>query len=227
MKVSDAFSDLVYGELSSHGLAVDGVVQGTDEKRLITFLNSGLLALYSRYPLLFKELRIRQLSYVTSYKLKVEHAVTNTSDATKYIIDSRISPFTGDVIRVEFVADEVGDVLERNSTDYNKVYLTPSMDSIEIPNPSAGNVLFVTYRAHHPILTSEVDEILLPRHMLPALYAYVAAGIYSGSSSQEHVAKTVECTQRYEMICQQLESAGMVNNDMQNINIKPYLGGWV
>ena len=227
MKVSDAFSDLVYGELSSHGLAVDGVVQGTDEKRLITFLNAGLLALYSRYPLLFKELRIRQLSYVTSYKLKVEHAVTNTSDNPKYIIDSRISPFTGDVIRVEFVADEVGDVLERNSTDYNKVYLTPSMDSIEIPNPSAGNVLFVTYRAHHPILTTQDDVIELPRHFIPALYAYVAASVYSGSSSQEHVAKTVECTQRYEMICRQLEESGMVNNDRQNISTRQYWGGWV
>lgn len=227
MKVSDAFSDLVYGELSSHGLAVDGVVQGTDEKRLITFLNSGLLALYTRYPLLFKELRIRQLSYVTSYKLKVEHAITNTSDNPKYIIDSSISPFTGDVIRVEFVADEVGDVLERNSTDYDKVYLTPSMDSIEIPNPRAGNVLFVTYRAHHPVLVTQEDTIELPRHFIPALYAYVAASVYSGSSSQEHVAKTVECTQRYEMICRQLEDSGMVNNDSQNISTRQYWGGWV
>lgn len=227
MKVSDAFSDLVYGELSSHGLAVDGVVQGADEKRLITFLNSGLLALYTRYPLLFKELRIRQLSYVTSYKLKVEHAITNTSDNPKYIIDSRISPFTGDVIRVEFVADEVGDVLERNSTDYNKVYLTPSMDSIEIPNPRAGNVLFVTYRAHHPVLVTQEDTIELPRHFIPALYAYVAASVYSGSSSQEHVAKTVECTQRYEMVCRQLEDSGMVNNDSQNISTRQYWGGWV
>ena len=227
MKVSDAFSDLVYGELSSHGLAVDGVVQGTDEKRLITFLNSGLLALYTRYPLLFKELRIRQLSYVTSYKLKVEHAITNTSNNPKYIIDSSISPFTGDVIRVEFVADEVGDVLERNSTDYDKVYLTPSMDSIEIPNPRAGNVLFVTYRAHHPVLVTHEDTIELPRHFIPALYAYVAASVYSGSSSQEHVAKTVECTQRYEMICRQLEDSGMVNNDSQNISTRQYWGGWV
>ena len=119
MKVSDVFSDLVYGELSSHGLAVDGVVEGADEKRLLTFLNAGLLALYSRYPLLFKELRIRQLSYVTSYKLKVEHAVTNTSDATKYIIDSRISPFTGDVIRVEFVA--VGQSYKGASDEIEKI----------------------------------------------------------------------------------------------------------
>ena len=228
MKVSDAYSDLLHGELSGHGIAIDGSLQDKDKPRVLGYLNSGLLALYTRFPLLFKECRISQLSYITTYKLNSKFAVTNTaSSEVKYIIDSMIEPFTDDVIRVELVADEIGDVLERNSTDHDKVYLTPSMDAIEIPNPCKGNVLFVTYRAHHPVLTSEVDEILLPRHLLPALYAYVASGIYSGSSSQEHVAKTVECTQRYEMICQQLESSGMVNSDMQNINIKPHLGGWV
>ena len=228
MKVSDAYSDLVNGELAGHGITIDDSLQYKYKPRVLGYLNSGLLALYTRFPLLFKECRIKQLSYITTYKLNSKFAVTNTaSKEVKYIIDSPIAPFKDDVIRVELVSDEAGDVLERNSTDYTKVYLTPSMDAIEIPNPCNGNVLFVTYRAHHPVLTSEIDEILLPRHMLPALYAYVAAGIYSGSSSQEHVAKTVECTQRYEMICQQVESAGMVNNDRQYISTKQYWGGWV
>ena len=228
MKVSDAYSDLLRGEISGHGIAIEGSLQDKDKPRVLGYLNSGLLALYTRFPLLYKECRIKQLSYITTYKLNSKFAVTNTaSREVKYIIDSRIAPFTDDVIRVEAVADEIGDVLERNTTDYDKVYLTPSMDAIEIPNPCKGNVLFVTYRAHHPVLTSEVDEILLPRHLLPALYAYVASGIYSGSSSQEHVAKTVECSQRYEMICQQVESAGMVNNDRQYISTKQYWGGWV
>ena len=228
MKVSDAYSDLLRGELSGHGIAIEGSLQDKDKPRVLGYLNSGLLALYTRFPLLIKECRIRQLSYITTYKLNSKFAITNTaSSEVKYILDSRITPFTDDVIRVEFVSDEVGDVLERNSTDYNKVYLTPSMDAIEIPNPCNSNVLFVTYRAHHPVLTSEVDEILLPRHLLPALYAYVASGIYSGSSSQEHVAKTAELTSKYEMLCQQLDMQGMVNNDIQKINMRPELGGWV
>ena len=141
MKVPDAYSDLLRGEISGHGIAIEGSLQDKDKPRVLGYLNSGLLALYTRFPLLFKECRIRQLSYITTYKLNSKFAVTNTaSSEVKYIIDSMIAPFTDDVIRVEFVSDEVGDVLERNSTDYDKVYLTPSMDAIEVPNPCKGNL---------------------------------------------------------------------------------------
>ena len=228
MKVSDVFSELVYGELSAHAIAMMGSISDTDTPRVISYINSGLLDLYTRYPLLTKELRLKQYSYITSYKLSIDHARTNTtSDEVKYIIDSNLSPFTGDVIRVEEVADEVGDVLESNSSDYNKVALLPSMDVIEIPNPTATNVLFVTYRAKHPTLTSKDDDIILPVHMLTALYAYVGSRVYAGGTAAEHVSKTVELTTKYEILCQQLEMQGMVNSDVQRINMRPELGGWV
>lgn len=228
MKVSDVFTDLVHGELSAHAIAMTGSITDTDTPRVISYINSGLLALYTRYPLLMKELRLQQHSYITSYKLSVEHARTNTtSSAVKYIIDSSLSPFTGDVIRVEEVADEVGDVLEINSTDYDKVVLLPSMDTLEIPNPTNTNVLFVTYRAKHPVLTGKDDDIILPMHMLTALYAYIGSRVYAGGTATEHVSKAMELTSKYEMLCQQLEMQGMVNNDVQKINIRPELGGWV
>ena len=228
MKVSDVFSELVYGELSAHAIAMLGGISDTDTPRVISYINSGLLDLYTRYPLLMKELRLQQYNYITSYKLSVEHARTNSaSKEVKYIIDSKLAPFTGDVIRVEEVTDEVGDVLEINSTDYNKVALLPSMDVIEIPNPTANNVLFVTYRAKHPTLTSKNDNILLPVHMLTALYAYVGSRVYAGGTVAEHVSKAAELTSKYEMLCQQFEMQGMVNSDVQKSNMRPELGGWI
>ena len=228
MKVSDVFTELVHGELSSHAIAMMGSISDTDTPRVISYINSGLLALYTRYPLLMQELRLQQYSHITSYKLSIEHARTNTSsDAVKYIIDSALCPFTGDVIRVEEIADEVGDVLEINSSDYDKVALLPSMDVIEIPNPTATNVLFVTYRAKHPTLTSKDDDIILPMHMLTALYAYIGSRVYAGGTAAEHVSKTAELTNKYEMLCQQFELQGMVNSDVQKINMRPELGGWI
>ena len=94
-----------------------------------------------------------------------------------------MSPFTGDVIRVEEIADEVGDVLEINSADYDKVVLLPSMDTLEIPNPVDTNVLFVTYRAKHPQLSNKDDDIILPMHMLTALYAYVSSAVFATCSA--------------------------------------------
>ena len=78
MKVSDVFTELVHGELSAHAIAMMGSISDIDTPRVISYINSGLLALYTRYPLLMKELRLQQYSYITSYKLSIEHARTNS-----------------------------------------------------------------------------------------------------------------------------------------------------
>ena len=227
MKVSDAFQELCYGELNTHRLAESGAISPENYSRMIHHLNMGLLALYTRFPLLVKELTLQQKSWITVYKLKKEHAVTDPSDEVKYIIDSRFDPFIGDLIRVEEVSDEVGDVLEMNSTDHNKVALTPSMDTLEIPNPTDTNVLFVTYRAKHPQLVNVDSELLLPQHLLGALYAYTGMRVYAGGTSQEQLTKSAELESKYERICQKMELDGMVNTDVLVLNMKPHERGWV
>ena len=227
MKVSDALQELCYGELNTHRLADSGAISPENYSRMIHHLNMGLLALYTRFPLLVKELTLQQKSWITMYELKKEHAVTDPSDEVKYIIDSRFDPFIGDLIRVEEVSDEVGDVVELNSTDHVKVALTPSMDTLEIPNPTDTNVLFVTYRAKHPQLVSVDSEILLPQHLLGALYAYTGMRVYAGGTSQEQLTKGAELESKYERICQKMELDGMVNTDVLVLNMKPYERGWV
>jgi len=227
MKVSDALQELCYGELNTHRLAESGAISPENYSRMIHHLNMGLLALYTRFPLLVKELTLQQKSWITMYKLKKEHAVTDPSDEVKYIIDSRFDPFIGDLIRVEEVSDEVGDVVELNSTDHDKVALTPSMDTLEIPNPTDTNVLFVTYRAKHPQLVSVDSEILLPQHLLGALYAYTGMRVYAGGTSQEQLTKGAELESKYERICQKMELDGMVNTDVLVLNMKPYERGWI
>ena len=227
MKVSDALQELCYGELNTHRLAESGAILPENYSRMIHHLNMGLLVLYTRFPLLVKELTLQQKSWITVYKLKKEHAVTNPSDEVKYIIDSRFDPFIGDLIRVEEVSDEVGDVVEMNSTDHVKVVLTPSMDTLEIPNPTDTNVLFVTYRAKHPQLVNVDSEILLPQHLLGALYAYTGMRVYAGGTSQEQLTKGAELESKYERICQKMELDGMVNTDVLVLNMKPYERGWV
>lgn len=227
MKVSDALQELCYGELNTHRLADSGAISPENYSRMIHHLNMGLLAMYTRFPLLVKELTLQQKSWITVYKLKKEHAVTDPSDEVKYIIDSRFDPFIGDLIRVEEVSDEVGDVVELNSTDHDKVALTPSMDTLEIPNPTDTNVLFVTYRAKHPQLVSVDSEILLPQHLLGALYAYTGMRVYAGGTSQEQLTKGTELESKYERICQKMELDGMVNTDVLVLNMKPYERGWI
>lgn len=227
MKLSDAFTELAYGELHGNALAMNGYIQEKDAEKVKHFLTMGLTALYTRFPLLLKELTVVQKSWLTQYPLKKVHAVTDPGEEVKFILDSRLDPFLGDVLRIEEVVDEVGDVLELNSTDYDKVALTPAMDVLEIPNPCEGNALFVTYRANHPPLVDMDSEIQIPMQYLGALYAYVGARAYAGSVAQEHVGKSSELTSKFEGICRQMELLGMTNSDTLSINMKPRMGGWV
>lgn len=227
MKVSDAFTELAYGELHGNALAMNGEIVEKDFYKVMHFLQMGLTALYTRFPLLTKDLTVIQQSWLTQYPLRKEHAVTDPTPGVKFILDSRLDPFLGDVLRIEEVVDEEGDVLELNSTDYDKVALTPAMDVLEIPNPSATNALFVTYRANHPLLETLDSEIKLPIQYLGALYAYVGARAYAGSVAQEHIGKSAELTSKYEQICKQMDLLGMTNTDTLSINMKPKNGGWV
>lgn len=227
MKVADALTELAYGELHGNALAMHGTVEAKDQAKVMHFLQSGLTALYTRFPLWSKDLVVIQQSWLTQYPLRKVHAVTDPSTAVKFILDSPLDPFLGDVLRIEVVVDEVGDVLELNSTDYDKVALTPAMDVLEIPNPADTNALFVTYRANHPTLVDLESEIMIPTQYLGALYAYVGARAYAGSVAQEHVGKSAELMSKYEQICRQMELLGMTNADTLSINLKPSMGGWV
>ena len=63
MKVSDVFSELVYGELSAHALAMDGVLTDVGKVRVLRHMEMGLLDLYTRFPLLNKEV-IRDFKFL-------------------------------------------------------------------------------------------------------------------------------------------------------------------
>ena len=229
MKLADVFDDLIYGELSKHGMAMTGTLSEQDKNILTKHINVALTELYTRFPLLVKELTIIQYSHITEYVLDPKYALTNkeSTERYKYIYDSRFEPFTGDVIRIESVLDEIGEEVVLNSVGDCKVAFTPSPNILEIPNPIETNAMFITYRANHPKVELLTDELLLPMNLKPALLAYVAHRVYSGGTAQEHVMISNTMLQKYEMICMQQRELGMTNQDENNPNYIPCLGGWI
>lgn len=225
MKLDDIIFDLKSGELSSHGIFVN--LDKENKDRLISCINSGLLALYTRFPLLTKELVIKQRSDTTLYKLKSIYAVTNKEvGVPKYIIDTVRDPFKEDVIRIESVQDECDNLLLNNTSEC-KVALTPSMDAIEIPNPCEGNYLFVVYQAKHHKVDEVANTIELPEHLKQALLAYIAHRVYSGSTAQDAMAISQAFYQKYELLCAQYVEAGMTNQDDNEYSLQFDKGGWV
>jgi len=229
MNIEDVFNSLICGELSKHGMSVEGSFAESDKAILRRHINICLTELYTRYPLLVKALTIQQFDGICEYHLSSEYAVSNkqSTQEHKYIIDTILAPFTDDVVRVERVADEMGHIVPLNSLGKCQGVFTPSPLVIEIPNPSNENTLFVTYRAKHPVVLTDTTELLLPYTWLPALLAYVAYRVYSGGTSQEHMAISMNMHQKFEMICQQMTASGMTNEQDNSPNFNPDLRGWV
>lgn len=229
MKLEEIIKDLIYGELSAHGMCKSGDILEKDRPRVVAHINTVLTDLYTRFPLLTKELILVQDSSITAYHLHNRHAISNTAstDPEKYILDTPAEPFMNDVLRVDAVYDELGDNLLLNSDSACKVALTPAQDVLEIPNPTDTNNLFVIYRANHPRVELLTDELVLPEQFRSTLLAGVASRVYSGGTAADHMNISNNLFQKYELLCSQVELFGMVNKHDTILNKKPCLGGWV
>lgn len=229
MLLSDIINDLRCGELAAHGIfASYPVMSDLNKEKLLLGINSGLLALYTRFPLLTKEIVIRELDNLTLYKLSSKYAYSNTaSQEVKYIMDTKEDPFIDDVLRIDAIFDGDGEELILNNTTCCRVALTPSMDTIEIPTPFLGSCLSVVYRARHPLVKDDTTDIILPEHFRPALLAYIAHRIYSGSAGQDGMALSQAMYQKYELICSQYVDEGLVNRADGELYQQFNIGGWV
>ena len=99
------FEELAYDELStlSVGLPQSGVLTEERERQVVSLVNSGLLNLYSRFPLKEGEVIVEMLPHRTVYPLNSKYARSkeNEPDAGDiYIFDSEECPFPDDVLRV-------------------------------------------------------------------------------------------------------------------------------
>lgn len=162
MYLSKLFKQLATGELSQVAISENGSIQEDSYDAIITHLNIGLTKLYTRFPLLEKEVVIQQFEHITQYRLSSKYAVSNedSTEVYKYIIDSTDNPFMDDVLRVEQVFDEEGNYIKLNDeyTD-GRVFFTPAYDLLQIPMPEENNAVFVTYRADHPEVVLEDQEV--------------------------------------------------------------------
>lgn len=163
MYLSKLFKQLATGELSQVAISENGNIQEDSYDAIVTHLNIGLTKLYTRFPLLEKEVVIQQFAHITLYTLSSQYAYTNddSTEPYKYIIDSEENPFEDDVLRIEQAFDEGGVPISINDEfSSNRVIFTPSYDSVQIPLPEEENSIFITYRANHPEISLEDETIV-------------------------------------------------------------------
>lgn len=231
MQVSDLFQKLSYGVFSNLSIGMDGAGNIAEDKKpkIVFYLNNALTQLHSRFNLKEDTLLIQQDGGIRLYSLTVEHALTNATVATKYIIDSEAKPFVGDLIKVLEVRDHHGCVLPLNDPESCRSVFTPQPEVIQVPSPVTGMPLGVAYQARHiPVPAGdETAEIVIPNSLEEALMAYIAYQQYRDLNTQESTAKAAEHLSLYEAMCSQVEARDLVNGSYSMTNSRFAKGGWV
>lgn len=233
------FDDLSYGELSQVNLSGKnsdcecGEWDRKAEKTIVSHLNMALDAIYTRFPLLEKEVTIQLYPELTHYRLESKYAETNTEsdEPIKYIKDSEFYPFTDDILRVESCFDEGGFSLPINDRKREYSIFTPDYNSIQVPFSEKNFALFLIYRARHPVITTEYTDanevlILLPPYLYEALLCYITYRVHKARSNQEAQAEAVRALQLYETKCKEVETRNMTHNDLNVTNTLLDDNGW-
>lgn len=222
MTLLDLMKDLTYGELAQFNIGnlITGEFESepdpTRYEQLISAINLGLKEIYKRFFLSSKEIYIQQYAQISTYVLSSKYAQTNVAslEPIKYIMDTPEKPFLDDVLKIEEVYDEEGNILPMNDITEDLSVFTPNYRSIQIPYPDDANTMAVQYRASHPriVYTKGMDpadvEIELPNSLHEALLYYVASR-FATSISGDQGAEGSDYFQKFNASCDKVDELGL------------------
>ena len=223
MKLSEIFFQLTNGELSqiAIGGGASGEINEKNQLKVLGHVTVGLTALYTRFSLKEKQLRIPLQSDADTYRLDLD-----------------------DLLKIEKVCADSGYELGLNASDDVYSCSTPTLRSLRVPqdilNKASSlpdelktDALLVTYRANHPKITeSQLDlgpenvDIALPDSHLEALLYFVASRLHNPIGMVNEFNAGNNYAAKYEMACQQLASKGL-QVDTESGNSRLGRGGWV
>lgn len=233
MQVSELFQQLASGELCNLSIASESTGDIVTEKKpkILRYVNQALLRLYSRFPIKQDSVLLQTEAWLRHYPLEVEHALTSPAVAgvVRFIQDSSIKPFLGDVIKVLSVHDQTGAERPLNDPEDPRSLFTPQPTVIQVPNPISGGLIGVLYQARHPelVVGSWSAKITLPDVLEDALRARVAYHVYSHMNGQENAAKAAEFMAIFDGVCAEVTEQDLVSSSIAQSNTRFAKGGWV
>lgn len=213
MNVNDLLSRLSFAQLSNTeaGNGANGNIRIKRLGKINTYVNEALMRLYTRFILKTRTVIIDTDEGVTEYRLTPEHALSNADPLNEedrkvfyFILDSKEDPFTGNIISILSVSNELGFDLPLNDPDNPWSVTIPEYNMVEIPRPLQGKGYTITYQARHPevdCVNRPLQTVEIPPFLEGALQAYIAYLWYSDMNTQEAVANAQKNLQLYEQIC--------------------------
>lgn len=224
MKLKQILDHLRYGVLKGVELGkYETLHQPSDYPELINFINLALTDLHTELPLRNETVFIDLDESISTYFLLQEYAATSGStQSIKYIKDMPHDPFNENVINITKIEDEAGKAYVLNDSNNCESITFPVYNAINVPNPTTGKTLKVSYKADHPTIdvgTANVNsEILIPNTLLNALALYVKYQVYGGITSIEAMQVSNESFALYQAEVERLKDVGAVTNDQSTSN---------
>ena len=229
MILSAFLQNLSYSELSNTAMGMNGVgsIREEDIPNIIGRTNMALLDIFTKFCLKENELILISKENVSLYPLRAEYAVNSSSGFPKYILDRPEKPFTGDVIKILAVFNEIGEELPFNDPEQEHSVFSPQFDILQLTETSYEKAYSVSYQARHPILKKPTETlnygsqlIDLPIALETALRYKVSAGIFSAMSGQEYSNIAQALDAKYEVLCSELENRNMVGQPSISTDLK-------
>lgn len=232
MKLNELLLELATGELSSMAFAKTGVIEPAAHVKVINAINSALNDIFSRIVLAQKEVFVETLDWKHIYYIRKEHArMDPTVGPLKYIIDTPANPFTGDLVKVLGVLNEVGDPLPMNNDQqWASVYI-PTFDSVQFNHPGASQVFAVQYQALHPKLVTSGStyldqELRVPPVLMDMVKLKAASNVLSPMGGQTETLKAQSLDASYEARHASLVFKNDVGDTGIDTNVKGMLRGY-
>lgn len=198
MTVADVIEYAKYGELAQLGVVKQlkcntpaEVIEA--EKQVISYINLGLIELYKIFSLRTEET-----------------TVTMTADNTIYTLTE---PTLNSVYSVY---DELGQLQSLNDENDANSILTPSYNTLQIQNPSAGGIMYVVYNASPTTIVWNDNlasiNVAIPPAMTEALLHYIGYRAH-GAMNGEINAENNTHYMRFDASCKRLKELGVVPSE--------------
>ena len=195
---------------------------------IINALNLELTQLYSRYPVLEKEVAFRRFPEISMYHLIRRYCRSNdeSKELYKYILDTKDNPFLGDVLKIENAYTESGQHIVINDNNNPRAWFTPSFDTIQIPNTTDidTRIAIIGYKAKpehiDPNTTDFEKDIYIPSYLEEPMIYGITMRVAERLPTQTGMQVVQMAQAKYKELCDNVDTLNLFHENNVSTNIK-------
>lgn len=195
---------------------------------IINALNLELTQLYSRYPVLEKDVAFRRFPQISIYHLTRRFCRSNdeSKELYKYILDTKDNPFLGDILKIENAYTESGQHIVLNDNNNPRSWFTPSFDTIQIPNTTDidTRIAIIGYKAKpehiDPNTTDFEKDIYIPSYLEEPMIYGITMRVAERLPTQTGMQVVQMAQAKYKELCDNVDTLNLFHENNVSTNIK-------